>query len=169
MYVSGTNPASCFWFDELQSTLLTWLPSQPNDESPLLGRIPTPLNPLHSPSPLTGRCPPPHPVWLGTFLWSSFPRIHVLSCYFIVYAPGSPTRLSASWTENDWVISGTATCSLLLNLQPELRECLENQSQTIFWRNMVVYTPTVAFLVNEVEWQDLNCGSAVTSEMCSLI
>lgn len=48
------NPAlsvSSFWFDELQSTLLTWLPSQPDDESPLLGRIPTPCLSLSPPYP----------------------------------------------------------------------------------------------------------------------
>ena len=49
--VSGANPVSGFWFDGLQSTLLTWLHSQPDDESPLLGRILILCRSSHPPPP----------------------------------------------------------------------------------------------------------------------
>lgn len=63
------RPVSSCWLEELPSTLLTWLPSLPHDESPLLGRT---LTPCHSfprfPTPL----PRPTPaVWSDTSLWSS--------------------------------------------------------------------------------------------------
>lgn len=63
----GTNAVSGFCFDELHSTLLTWLPSPPDDESPLLGRILTPAFPPSLRAPL-----PPAPACVVGYFLSEF-------------------------------------------------------------------------------------------------